>query len=68
MTSRGVSSFKSVTLNALEDADGQDALLCPVRTLEVYLDRTKPFRSPDKQKLIIPYSRGSVKDMAKHTS
>ena len=51
----------------LEGADGQDALLCPVRTLEVYLDRTKQFRSPDQQKLIIPYRRGSVKDMTKQT-
>ena len=56
VTTRGVSLFKSVTLNALENADGQDALLCPVRMLEVYLDRTKQFRSHDQQRLIIPYT------------
>ena len=67
VTTRGAGSFKLITLNALEDAEGQDALLCPVRTLEAYLDRTKQFRSPDKQKLNIPYRRGSVKDMSKQT-
>ena len=32
-----------------------------------YLDRTKQFRYPDQQKLIIPYRRGSMKDMTKQT-
>ena len=52
MTTKGVGSLKLITFNALEGAEGHGAFLCPARTLEAYLDRTKQFRSPDQQKLI----------------
>ena len=67
LTSKGPGSFRSVSLKALQEADGQDLLLCPVRTLEAYLDRSKHYRSPGQHKLIIPYRRGSVKDLSKQT-
>ena len=67
LTSKGPGSFRSVSVKALQEADGQDLLLCPVRTLEAYLDRSKHYRSPDQHKLIIPYRRGSVKDLSKQT-
>ena len=67
LTSKGPGSFISVSLKALQEADGQDLLLCPVRTLEAYLDRSKHYRSPGQHKLIIPYRRGSVKDLSKQT-
>ena len=67
LSSKGLGSYRSVSLKALQEADGQDMLLCPVRTLEAYLDRTKHYRSPDQQKLIIRYRRGSVKDLSKQT-
>ena len=67
LTSKGPGSFRSVSLKALQEADGQDLLLCPVRTLEAYLDRSKHYRSPGQQKLIIPYRRGSFKDLSKQT-
>ena len=67
LTSIGLGSLRSVSLKALQEADGQDLLLCPVRTLEAYLDRSKHYRFPGQQKLIIPYRRGSVKDLSKQT-
>ena len=36
LTSKGPGSFRSVSLKALQEADGQDLLLCPARTLEAY--------------------------------
>ena len=45
LTSKGPGSFMSVSLKALQEADGQDLLLCPARTLEAYLDRSKHYRS-----------------------
>ena len=65
LTSKGPGSFRSVSRKALQEADGQD--LFHVLTLEAYLDRTKHYRSPGQQKLIIPYRRGAVKDLSKQT-
>ena len=67
----GVGALKTFRLQSLDNLvasdDTTERLLCPVRTLKYYLDRTKVFRSKEQTRLIIPFNRGSDKDLTKFT-
>ena len=44
---------RTYSLEALIKASSQDALLCPIRALRIYLSRTKPVRGP-RRRLFLP--------------
>ena len=70
VATKGLGTFQSVVVKSLDevvDADSQDALLCPVKTVSNYLTRTRTYRSASQKKLIISFCRGAIKDISKQT-
>ena len=65
VATNGLGTFPSLVMRALtaDQGDPQATLLCHVRTLEVYLQRTQSIRSQDQKRLIIPYHRGATNDL-----
>ena len=67
----GVGALKTFRLQSLDSLVAPDdrkyRLLCPVRTLKYYVKRTKAFRAKEQTRLIIPFNRGSNKDLTKFT-
>ena len=63
VATNGLGAFQPVVLRSLDSAVGQDnseeKLLCPVRTLSFYLQRSGEYRSPEQKRLFISYRRGS---------
>ncbi len=63
--------LRPFTLRSLDELAGKegeaDKLLCPVRTLRYYLERSDEYRSPSQKKLFISYRRGMTKDITSFT-
>ena len=61
-------AFHPVVLKSLDNAvDQGESLLCPVRTLPYYLQRSNEYRSPEQKCLFISYRRATIKDFAKQS-
>ena len=71
LASAGLGALRPIQLKALDEFAGpegkDDKLLCPVRTLRYYLDRTHKYRSDSQKRLFISYRRGTVDDVSKQT-
>ena len=65
MAEDGGGVLQPVVVKALSTVD-KDSLLCPVKALEVYLDRTSVIRG-DRKKLFIAYKKGHKKEICKST-
>lgn len=67
----GLGALRPITLQSLDEMAGPegkgDKLLCPVRALAYYLDRSSHYRSSEQRLLFISYRRGMVKDIARQT-
>ena len=72
VSTNGLGALRPITLSALPESqekgvgDG-DQLLCPVRTLEAYMNRSSEYRSADQKRLTISYRRGTVWNISKQT-
>lgn len=65
----GHEAFSPIVLPPLGPAVGTaepDALLCPVRALRIYLERTRPFRQ-GRKRLFISYQTGRTSDITRQT-
>ena len=70
LTSGGKGVLVPFTIPALPSKEGvseDDLQLCPVRTLEFYLNRVKSFRTSNQKAIIISYQRGHEKDLHQQT-
>ena len=71
LSSKGLGALRPFSVQAIDSASlsltEEDKLVCPVRTLSLYLDRVKEFRSPAQKRLIISYQRGLEKDLSSQT-
>ena len=71
MATAGLGALKPIVLGSLDDMAGpegkEEKLLCPVRTLAYYLERSKEYRSECQKRLFISYRRGMSKDISKQT-
>ena len=71
VATNGLGAFQPVVLRSLDSAVGQDnsedKLLCPVRTLSFYLQRSGEYGSPEQKRLFILYRRGAPKVLSKQS-
>lgn len=62
-----IGKLRPFTISSLDELAGpegkDDKLLCPVRSLRYYLQRSSEYRSEEQQKLFISYRRGMAKDI-----
>ena len=65
----GLGALRQITLNSLEEGgeENGDHLLCRVCTLESYMKRSTKYRSPEQNRLIISYRRGTTRDISRQT-
>ena len=64
--SDGISGINPVHIKALPREGGEDALLCPVRALQLYLDRVAPHRKGRKN-VFLPIKPGIDRVLNVHT-
>ena len=68
ISSRALTAITITSLDSVVSQDDDDeCLLCPVRTLSHYLERTKQYRSTNQKRLIISHQRGLEKDISMQT-
>ncbi len=71
MSTAGLGALRPFVLHSLDQLAGPegkgDKLLCPVRALAYYLDRSNQYRSDEQRLLFISYRRGMIKDISKQT-
>ena len=70
LTSGGKGVLVPFTIPALPSTEGvseEDLQLCPVCTLEFYLNRVRNFRTSNQKAIIISYQRGQEKDLYQQT-
>ena len=67
IASRGLGALQPITVPSLCGETQTDRLLCPVKTLEQYLQRTSQFRAPTQKRLFISFRRGTIKDISPQT-
>ena len=53
--------------NTADQGNSEEKLLCPVRTLSYYLQRSNEYRSPELKRLFISYRRDTTKDFNKQS-
>ena len=68
LVTNGLGTFENICLTALEQApdsgDGDDCLLCPVRTLRYYQKRSDAYRDVEQVRLIISHQRQKKSDIS----
>jgi integrase len=71
LVNRGSGILREVEIKALGPFLGhdmeEDRMLCPVRALRIYLDRTDHHRSETQRKLFISVQQNCTKDISKNT-
>jgi len=66
----GSGTFSEIRVPALHTAANvtmQDLILCPVRTLRLYRERTEAIRSAEQKRLFISFMPAKTNDITKHT-
>ena len=63
----GLGALKSVFIPALSIAGESEGLLCPVKCLDIYLNRSDKYRSDEQKQLFISWVPGLNKDVRAQT-
>ena len=67
MTTKGAASLRSVVISALPSEQSDVVLICPVRTLRLFVDRTDVSWSLNQIALFLSFDSSIVKDISPQT-